>query len=224
MDQPKPVCKVALVSLDEPTAAILRDVFRQFQIQALNVATKDDYRLGEERFDACVLRLLPGCQPILEALRGSRRDRNVIIYGISTPGQTMQQAAKFGINVLLNDPVDHQAAMRAVRSTYLLVLNEFRRYVRVPIITEVQLKSGSSRYEGSSVDLSGGGMSLRTNSKLKIGETVEVSFTLPRNQNFSCSAAVCWAKSDGQLIGIRFNRSDDRREPIRRWIEEYLGT
>lgn len=219
----KKVCKAALVNLEEPTAAIFRDAFKQFRIQAVDVTTKQDHRLGDERFDACVLRLLPGCEPILEGLRGSRRDKNIIVYAIAMPGLRIHQISKFGINVLLNDPVDRQTVTKVVRASHLLVLHEFRRYARVPVVTEVQLRTALAMHEAASVELSGGGMSLRADSNLEIGKRVEVSFTLPSHKEFLCNATVCWSRPERKMLGVRFDPADQRRDYILRWIDDYLS-
>src|SRR5579864_7782269 len=102
-------------------------------------------------------------------MRSSPRNRNMVIYGISMSNEHLRQFSKYGINVMLNHPLDRQAALKVVRSTHLLVLHEFRRYVRVPVIVEVKMEFERSAYTASSIELSGGGMSMNCKSSLKIG-------------------------------------------------------
>lgn len=224
MDQSKPICRVALVNLDESTAAIINNAFKQFRIQTTSFTTNSYQGLGLQRFDGCVVRLSPGCEPILSGLRNSPRDRHVFIYGILVPGQTIEQISKFGINTVMSEPVDRPSALKTVRATHLLVLHEFRRYVRIPLITEVELKSGFARHRCTSVELSGGGMAVRTESKLAPGEAVECSFALPghEKEKLACKATICWSRPDTQMIGVRFDTSDPRCQSIKKWIEEYL--
>src|SRR5437764_14404798 len=114
MKRERPVCKVALINLDGSTIGILIDAFKQFRVQALDVTTRDYSGLGNERFEGCVLRLVPGCEAILEGIRNSRRDRHVFIYGITVPGKTIEHVSKCGINVLLEEPVVRQAALKII--------------------------------------------------------------------------------------------------------------
>jgi Tfp pilus assembly protein PilZ len=218
----KAVCKAALVDLDDQTSAMMRDSFKQFRISAVDVGTKDAAWVAGEKFDACVLRLEPGCEQLLESLRGSRLNRNMVIYGISMPGQHLRQVSKYGINVMLTHPLDRQAALKVVRSTHLLVLHEFRRYVRVPVITEVQVVFERERYSATSIELSGGGMSMATTSKFNSGQNVELTFSLPNAQPISCAAVVSWLDPKEGSIGVRFDPTDERRSLIKRWIEDYL--
>lgn len=218
----KVACKAALLNLDAASAAILRDSFKQFRITGIDVTSDDGRRFYEEKFDACVLRLEPGCELLLEAARNSPRNRHMVIYGISMPGQHLRQVSKYGINVMLTHPVDRQAALKVVRSTHLLVLHEFRRYVRVPVITEVALEVERRRYTGSTVELSGGGMSMHVAAKVTIGQLMEATFALPRGKPISVSGVISWIDANEGTIGVRFDANDSRRAAVKGWIEEYL--
>jgi len=220
--QKKVACRAALVNLDGTSSAILRDSFRQFRITTSDVTSQDGTWLSQEKFDAAVVRLEPGCETLLEAMRSSPRNRHMVIYGISMPGQHLREVSKYGINVMLMHPLDRQSALKVVRSTHLLVLHEFRRYVRVPVITEVQLEVERAKYIATSVELSGGGMSMSTKNNFKIGQTAEISFTLPNSKQLSCNSTVSWVDPEEQSIGVRFDAADERRGLIKRWIEDYL--
>ena len=220
--QKKALCKAALLNLDPASAAILRDSFKQFRINAIDVNSEDGRRFHEEKFDACVLRLEPGCEKLLEIARNSPRNRHMVIYGISMPGQHLRQVSKYGINVMLTYPVERPAALKVVRSTHLLVLHEFRRYVRVPVITEAALEVERSKYTCSTVELSGGGMSMHSTAKVSIGQPMQVSFTLPRNKPISVSGVISWIDANEGTIGVRFDPNDARRAAVKAWIEDYL--
>ena len=220
--QKKAVCKAALLNLDENSVSILRDSFRQFRIQAVEVEAKDDLWLTEEKFDACALRIDTAAESVLAGLRASPLNRHMIIYGVAPANQLMRQFSKYGVNVMLNHPLERQAALKVVRATHLLVLHEFRRYVRVPVITEVQMVMDRSRYTCTSVELSGGGMSMQGKGSFKMGNVLEVSFTLPNTKPMHCSAVVSWIEPDEGTIGVRFDPGDQRRYAIKEWIEEYL--
>jgi len=59
----------------------------------------------------------------------------------------------------------------------MLVLHEFRRYARIPIMTEVTVVSPDGhRLSASSLDVSSGGMSLKSSEDMPAGTNVEISF------------------------------------------------
>ena len=73
--------------------------------------------------------------------------------------------------------------LKLVRATRLLVLHEFRRYVRIPVMTEVSIIGDGRRISATSIEMSTGGMSMKSPEDITIGANVEISFalmTLPR--------------------------------------------
>ena len=59
------------------------------------------------------------------------------------------------------EPLERSAATKLVRATRPLVLHEFRRYARIPLMTEVSVVAGdTTRFVVSSQEISSGGMSL----------------------------------------------------------------
>ena len=77
----------------------------------------------------------------------------------------MQQAMKFskyGINAVFDEPLERQSTLKLVRSTQMLVLHEFRRYARIPVITELTLVvNGTNRFTGSSQEISASDLAQR---------------------------------------------------------------
>lgn len=220
--QKRAECRAALVNLDAGNAAILRECFKQFRIQAVDLSIPDGRIFDQEKYDAAVLRLQPGCESLLAAARQSPRNRHMMLYGIYSPGEDLRRFSPYAINVMMNDPLDRQAALKTVRSTHLLVLHEFRRYVRVPMITEVKIDYEHDRFSGHSIEISGGGMSLQAQLPAKLGNVTEISFSLPGTKLLSCNTIVSWIDSAEGTLGLRFDPEDKRRVEIKNWIEDYL--
>ena len=219
----KAVATVALIALDEAASTILKDCFKQFGIATTAVGADAVQRLKREKFEACVLRLNePGTEAILEAARTSASNRRIVVYGICGNSQEALRFSRFGINALLADPVDRQSALRAVRATQLLVINELRRYVRIPIITEVVITVQGKMHAATSHEISAGGMSLKTRFRAAPPTAVEVEFTLPDSQHLAVGSSVCWQR-DPDLLGVRFEANDKRRLAVKKWIDDYLG-
>jgi len=219
----KAVATVALIALDEAASTILKDCFRQFGIATASVGDDAVQRLKREKFEACVLRLNePGTEAILEAARTSASNRRIVVYGICANSQEALRFSRFGINALLADPVDRPSALRAVKATQLLVINELRRYVRIPIVTEVVLRVKGRQHTATSQEVSAGGMSLKTQFRAAPPTGVEVEFTLPDSQHLAVGASVCWQR-DPDMLGVRFEADDKRRLAVKKWIDDYLG-
>ncbi len=218
----KAVATVALVGLEEAPSSILRDCFKQFGIQTTPLEGDVAQRLQRQKFEAMALRLDDAAEALLQAARSSPSNRRVVVYGIATDTKATLRYSKYCINAILQEPLERQATLKVVRATRLLVINELRIYVRVPILLELNIDSEGRRFKAATQEVSAGGMSLNVEQKLKVGQVVDVSFTLPDAQQVKVGATVCWLR-DPDLVGIRFEPTDERRLAVRRWIDDYLG-
>ena len=221
----KVVARVLLAGLDESSSAVLRECFRHFGIQTVSSNSDTEKRLQKEKFEACVVQLSrPDAESVLSAARKSTSNSRIVIYGISRDTQEALRFSKLGINAIINHPVDRPSALKVVRSTHLLVVHELRRYVRLPVVTEVRVEYGNGdTFRGDSVEISAGGLSMRSDVRLNKETPVEVTFTLPPKDKVVVSrASVCWKREAAGMIGIRFDATDDRRLEVKRWIDSYL--
>ena len=110
-----------------------------------------------------------------------------------------------------------------VRATYLLVIHELRRYVRIPVVTEAILDIGQAKnLAAATQEVSGGGMSVLSKSPIPADSTLQVKLTLPGAAEIKVRAVVCWARPNESLYGLRFDANDDGRLAVRRWIDQYL--
>ena len=218
----KASARVALVDIKEPTRSLLSDCFRQFGIEAVAMTGSIPGRMQREKFEACVLSLRPEAEPVMESVRTSPSNNRMVIYGISMPGQHLREVSKYGINVMLMHPLDRQSALKVVRSTHLLVLHEFRRYVRIPIITEISMVTADGRrFTATSQEISTGGMSVKSSEEVSTGTALEVSFALLTLPRIWVRAQVSWTKPD-KTFGLHFDSKDERRLRIKDWIVAYL--
>ena len=208
------------MGLNEPARALLSEGFRQFGIETVVVTANAAERLKKEKFEACVMSLADGAEAVMEAARSSPSNSRCIIYGIGGNAQEAMRYSKYGINAMFSEPLERPAALKLIRATRMLVLHEFRRYVRIPVMTEVSLVGDGRRVAASSIEISSGGMSIKSAEDFSIGTNVEISFalmTLPRvNAQRLCQLA------QTQVFGVRFDAADDRRQKIKTWIDSYL--
>jgi hypothetical protein len=220
----KAAARAALVDLKEPVRTVLADCFRQFGIETVVVPGNASERLKKEKFEACVLNLGPAAQPMMEAARTSLSNSRMVIYGLGGNAQDAMRFSKYGINAVFQEPLERHAALKLVRATQMLVLHELRRYVRIPVITEISIVLGSDnrRLTATSVELSSGGMSLRSAEDIAAGQSVEISFALLTLPRVWVRGTVSWRNAPGKTLGVRFDPQDERRQKIKQWVDSYV--
>lgn len=221
---PKALAFVALIGLDEKFNTMLRDSFKQFGIETGAFPQEDAaLRFKKEKYEACVVQLDGGVEKLLSKIRSSPNTQRMVIYGICGTAQEALRFSQYGINATFNDPLDRQNLLRVIRATHLLVLHELRRYVRIPIVTEVVIKADHEIHRATMIEVSGGGLSMQVKAPLKIGDAVEVSFSLPNhNKELSLRSIVAWMRPDSGTGGVRYDPMDPIRAEVKDWIDDYL--
>ena len=214
--------RVALVGVEGPAATTLRDSFRQFGIETIEITYKDVERFAREKFEGCVVALDDRAEAVLHAARNSRSNRRLVIYGICANATDAMRFSRFGVNALLKQPVERPDALKVVRSTQLLVLHELRCYVRIPFASRVAYTIEGKSMIGTSQELSGGGMSIKTENIPQNGSRVRVQFDLASRGPISVAGTVCWTRERDKLFGLRYNPDDPGRVQVKQWIDEYL--
>lgn len=212
--------RTALIGLNETNRALLAECFRQFGIESVVVSANAVDRLKKEKFEACVFGMNASAEALMEAARSSPSNSRCIIFGIGGNAKDALRLSKYGINAMFNEPLERSTALKLIRATRALVVHEFRRYTRVPVVTEVGVVGDGRRIAGSSIEISAGGMSVKSAEDFSVGVPIEVSFALMSMARVSVRGNVSWRKP--KSFGVRFDLSDDRRMAIKRWIDSYL--
>ncbi len=218
----KTAARVAMFDLGDTSAHLVSDCFRHFGIETAALARDHAERLKHEKFEACVLPLGETAGNVIELARGSASNSRIIIFGLGGTAQDAMRYSKLCINAIFQEPLERSAAMKLVRSTQMLVFHEFRRYVRIPVMTEVGVViNDGDRITSTSQEISSGGMSLKGNRVPEQGSQVEVSFSLLTLPRVWVRGQVVWTKR-GQCFGVRFDSNDERRQRLKEWIVAYL--
>jgi len=220
--QSKKVARVALVDIADGASTILADCFRQFGIESVVLPAGEATRLQKEKFEACVVGLGPNAPAVMEAARSSSSNSRIVIYGLGGDTREAMRYSKYGVNAMFQEPVERTTALKLVRATQMLVLHEFRRYVRIPVVTEVAVETAAGKkFRATSVEISSGGMSLKTQEDIGAGNAVEVSFALLTLPRIWIRGSVTWRRPK-HSFGVRFDQTDERRRRLKEWIDAYL--
>ncbi|HMC31599.1 MAG TPA: PilZ domain-containing protein [Candidatus Angelobacter sp.] len=220
----KIAARTASIHIDPACNAFLSDCFRQFGISIVPVEGDPVAVLNRQKFEACVLRLYdPDADKILKAARGSSSNRRMVIYGIARNTQEALRYSGYGINAVLDEPLDRQSVLKIVRATHLLVIHELRRYVRIPVVSEAEIDTGGrTNVTITTVEISSGGLSARSTTPLPKSEAVRLALSLPGIDKLSVRAFICWYRDSDKMYGLRFDSTDERRLKVRGWIDQYL--
>jgi Tfp pilus assembly protein PilZ len=215
---------VALIGLGDEAARLIAECFKQFGIETAVFSPEDaPSRFSREKYEACVLSLKnSNAEKLLADIRQSTSTQRMVIYGICATMQEALRFSRYGVNATFNDPLDRQNLLRVIRATHLLVLHELRRYVRIPIVAEVRIRSNGTQHVATMIEVSGGGLSMQSKAPFNLGEVVEVSFALPNAKEVSLRGSVVWLRPDAATTGVRYDVQDPNREAIKSWIDDYL--
>src|SRR6476660_9231779 len=164
----KITARIASIHIDPGCNAFLKDCFKQFGISVVPVDGDPVLHLNRQKFEACVVRLYdPDADRILKAVRSSPSNRRLVIYGIARNTQEALRYSSYGINAVLDEPLDRQSVLKVVRATHLLVIHELRRYVRIPVVSQIEIDTGNrAPAPATTVEVSSGGMSVRCSTQL----------------------------------------------------------
>lgn len=219
----KASARVALIDLKEPSRNVLAECFRQFGIESVLLNGNSAERLKKEKFEACVVKLGPEAQAVMDSARTSPSNSRIVLYAVGGSAQDAMRYSKYGINAIFHEPLERPPVLKLVRATQMLVLHEMRRYVRIPVITEISLVIADNRkLTATSIEVSSGGMSLRSAEDVAVGQTGEVSFALLTLPRIWVRCTVSWRNPTSKAFGIRFDNQDERRFRIKEWIDAYL--
>jgi hypothetical protein len=211
-----------MFALDSHSREVLQECFHQFRIEVLPAADAGALRKG--KVEGCVVSLTsPDVEATVAQARNLPWQKRMVIYAVG-PTSNILGLTKYGINVVLDSPVSRPDAIRAIRGTRLLLFNELRRYVRLPLASPTMIDFGSESLPATSLEISAGGMSLQYKQKCPPTNTaVSASFTIPGSPQVKLPGIVCWTDHASNQFGIRFDPDAQGRQAVKAWIEDYLG-
>jgi len=220
----KITARIASIHIDPACNSFLNDCFKQFGISVVPAEGDPAALFNRQKFEACVLRLYdPDADRILKAARNSPSNRRLVVYGIARNTQEALRYSAYGINAVLDEPLDRQSVLKVVRATHLLVIHELRRYVRIPVVSQAEIDTGNrAPTMVTTVEVSSGGMSVRSATPLPKSDPIRLLLSLPGMDKLSVRAFICWYRETDKVYGLRFDSSDERRLKVRGWIDQYL--
>jgi CheY-like chemotaxis protein len=205
----------ALIIDDEPGfAELVQAVLTGAGMQA-EVATNSSgaaARLAKEKFDVVFLDIrmpAPDGIELARLIRAAGMNRNTPIVMITGEADVAMQRKGFeaGASFFLFKPVDRHRLLRVVRAAQAAVQHEKRRFQRVPMARKVSVSFGSQTLEGTTVDISLGGLLAQLNGSLANNAPVAVFLHAETGGPLRARARVVRVL-EGDKIGVRFESMD----------------
>lgn len=218
--------KVLVVEDNIPSLELMTEVFTSLkaEVRPISDSEKAVAIVNQEKFDGIFLDLeMPNLNgfDLARLVRKSSWNKStpIIIVTGRDERQTMQDAFAIGATFFLQKPVDRQKLSTLFRTVSGGMLENRRKYTRVPIQAEVSCTTGSRTVRGTSWNLSQGGMQVEVGG-LKAKDAVRLSFKLPvSGVVIDATGVVVWGQESRQ--GIQFtNLSTQSQQSIRRFMTE----
>ncbi|SRR6266849_3853760 len=218
--------KLLVVEDDAASLELITEVFTSLKADVRPVSDSEEAsrRVNQEKFDGIFLDLE---MPNLHGFDLARRIRKsswnkstpIIIVTGQDERETMQEAFAVGATFFLQKPVDRQKLSKLFRTVRGGMLENRRRYTRVPLQADVTAVVGSRTITGVIWNLSQGGMQVEVGG-LQLKDAVRLSFRLPvSGVAIEAAGTVVWG--DQKRHGIQFtNVSAKNQESIRKFVSE----
>lgn len=217
--------KIMAVDSDAATLELIQEIFCPHNVQMYKDGVHAVAPIVEEKFDGFLLEMdmpnMDGCRLAQWIRQSSRNNRAPIIHmSALSDSQIMHRSFEAGGTFFLVKPLDRDCLLRLFRSTAGVMLQERRRYWRIPLSIPAHCSVGSRELSGCSIrNLSATGMLLRCGGTLNPGTEVYLAFSLSKSQRSMVSAWGTVVRQDelGQA-GLRFNRMSqfDRQRILER--------
>jgi CheY-like chemotaxis protein len=218
--------KLLVVEDDAASLELMTEVFRSLKADVRPVSDSEEAarRINQEKFDGIFLDLemprLNGLD-LARAIRKSSWNKStpIIIVTGQDERETMQEAFAVGATFFLQKPVDRQKLNKLFRTVRGGMLENRRRYTRVPLQTNVTCMVGSRTMNGVSWNLSQGGIQVDVGG-IQAKDAVRLLFRLATSGiAIEAAGTVVWG--DQKRQGIQFtNVSAKHQESIRQFISE----
>jgi len=225
MSTSQPV-RALVVDDDIAMGHLIGEIFRAEGMEVISLSDSREaaVRLSEQKFHAFFLDMRmppPDGIELVRLIRASRWNASavvVMITGESDQG-VLGRAFQAGADFCLFKPVETSSLRRLLRVTQASIDRVRRRAFRVPLRLPVGLELGAQRIEGSTVDLSLGGMLVQTQEVFPEGSTVKVNLGLTPDSSLLCYTARVVRKVGKDRMAVHIE-SLEAKEGIR--LQDFL--
>ncbi|MFY9907321.1 MAG: PilZ domain-containing protein [Terriglobales bacterium] len=218
--------RALVVCLDQESADLLTLSLSELGILVERVpSTAEGLELLESHhFNAVVLDYRPdqSSEEFLTRLRLSPKNRSTLLIAIVDSGFNARPVFGLGANFVLYRPLSSERTRISLRAARGLMRRERRRASRTPVNSKANVAyPGAPELSALLTDLSEGGTSIHTNSRIPSSCKVYFEFALPsQEQLIRLSGEVAWQDASGRT-GIRFlDVPQSSRRLMQNWLQQ----
>lgn len=218
--------KILVVEDDLATLELMREVLASFGVvvRALHDSQEAAAVVQGEKFDGIFLDLLMPAVDGFELARQIRRSRMnsrvpIVIVTGREGKKTMQEAFAAGATFFLQKPVDKQKLIYLLNSTRGAMVEERRRFKRIPLHAEVTWQVDARKATGTSSNLGLNGILFQVDNSVEVGSAIRLSFRLPQQQLAIEVEGEVVRVDEKKRAGVRFTLlSPEDRQRLREFV------
>jgi CheY-like chemotaxis protein len=221
--------KILVVDDDQQVLDLLHRLLKEMGAETtITRSSKEAVKLVDaQKFEGAILDWqLPDMDglALTRYIRRSKSNYKIPIVMISgaadQPG--MDTIFKAGVNFFLQKPVNVTQLRGLLNASRGAMLEERRRYQRVPIVIRIRVQWAEKRAEGKSVNVGASGVLMALEKPPRVGTAVTVDFTLPtRAEPVEFTGTVARVESEppeGQSRGVAVGIEFTGEEQPHRWV------
>jgi CheY-like chemotaxis protein len=177
--------QILVVDDDPLTCELICEILRSARMEAISVTNSAEAaeRLKREKYHAVFLDMRmppPDGVELARQIRASRTNASTVIVMITGEEDRtlMRRAFEAGVELFLFKPVERNKLLKLIRAAEGPIERERRRFTRVRLRCRVSMESGNDRLEGTTLDLSLGGVLVQLQHVFRPDALVTVSLEL----------------------------------------------
>jgi DNA-binding response OmpR family regulator len=216
-----------LLSQDQEMIDVVQRALLDLGIGVEVYSTADWARedLRDTHFDAVIVDCdVSGATGLLQTLRTNANNNRALTFAITNADSGLHNAFELGANLALEKPISIERARSSLRAAYGLIMQERRHYFRLALDIPVRIAVNDRRQiVANTMNISEGGMALRSDDDLPLNAQLKLSFLLPGHKtDLELRAIVVWKDPRGHA-GIRFEpMSTATRQDLNDWMAEQV--
>jgi len=180
-------------------------------------------RLCRSKIDALIVDCdLNGSSQLLHELQASENHLNTVPLVIMGGSQAVTNLHQTGALFAFEKPISVEQAVRTLSAARNMILDGRLRYHRTGLAVPVSMKSkGGQSKDAELINLSQGGMQVRTDHFIEADSALQVSFELPgARSGLKAQAQIVWHDKRGN-IGMRFLKiSGPQQRTLQLWLAQ----
>lgn len=219
--------KLLIVEDDLPSLELMSEVLRSLKLQvyAVSDSQKAARMVVEQKFDGIFADLqMPGMDgfALIRRIRESSWNcmTPVVVVTAQDHRTTMETAFNAGATFFLQKPIDRRKLIMLLNTTRGSMLANRRRFRRMPLRMEVDVKTPTHHLNATTLDISENGMLLASPVLLEVGTVLDLGLRLPKDELVIEVKALVKRIDAERNAGVIFTRVDpDDQHRIRVFID-----